>query len=361
MRKIKLCFIPLLFIWIAGCNTPDPETQQDISAADEVVQSYVEDHNIPGMSVSVYRDGEIIWSKGYGYLNIEDQVAVDPASTLFRIGSVSKTYTATGAGLLFQDEKLDPEQPVQTYVPDFPEKQYEITVEQVAGHIAGIRHYRGNEFMSDKKYTSITEGLEIFKDDTLLFEPGTDYSYSSYGWNLISAVIEGASGQKFLPFMADEVFGPLNMTNTMPDYADQDIPNRTLFYVYNDSTDTNEEAPYVDNSYKWAGGGFLSTTEDMTQFGKAHLSAGFLDQKTLDRFMAPLQTSDGESTGYGFGWSTIIDSEGNEWKGHSGGSVGGSTMFLLHPENEVVIAFAINRSGASMADLRDELAKIFID
>lgn len=360
MKKSLSALLLILFSFSQAC-TVDTETQEDIAAAEEVVQSYYEEHNIPGMSVSVYREGDIIWSQGFGYMDVENEVPVDPRTTLFRIGSVSKTYTATGAGLLYQEGKLDPDQSVQTYVPDFPEKQYEITVEQVAGHIAGIRHYRGNEFMSDKIYTSITEGLEIFKDDTLLFEPGTDYSYSSYGWNLISAVIEGASGQKFLPFMTDEVFGPLNMPNTMPDYANQDIPNRTLFYEYNDSTDTNEEAPYVDNSYKWAGGGFLSTTEDMTHFGKAHLSAGFLDQKTLDRFMAPLQTSDGESTGYGFGWSTIIDSEGNEWKGHSGGSVGGSTMFLLHRENEVVIAFAINRSGAPMANLRDELAKIFID
>ncbi|MFD2531236.1 serine hydrolase domain-containing protein [Gracilimonas halophila] len=361
MKKITFYVIPLLFIWISGCNTPDPEIQQDISAADEVLQTYVEEHDIPGMSVSVYRGGEVIWSKGYGYMDVENQVPADPASTLFRIGSVSKTYTASGAALLFQDGKLDPNEPIQTYVPDFPEKEFEITVEQVAGHIAGIRHYRGDEFMSDKKYTSITEGLEIFKDDSLLFEPGTDYSYSSYGWNLISAVMEGASGQDFLPFMETQVFDRLNLTNTMPDHADQDIPNRTLFYVYDDSAESNQEAPYVDNSYKWAGGGFLSTTEDMVRFGEAHLTNEFLTAETLDRFMAPLQTLDGESTGYGFGWSTFIDSEGNEWKGHSGGSVGGSTMFFLHRENGVVVAFAINRSGAPMGDLRDELAKIFID
>lgn len=294
-------------------------------------------------------------------MNVEDQVPVDPSSTLFRIGSVSKTFTAAGAALLYQEGKLDPKEPVRTYVPGFPEKAHELIVEQVAGHIAGIRHYRGDEFMSDKKYTSVTEGLDIFKDDTLLFEPGTDYSYSSYGWNLISAVMEDAAGEEFLPFMETQVFDRLNLENTMPDYADQQITNRTLFYVYDDSTKSNKVAPYVDNSYKWAGGGFLSTTEDMVQFGEAHLSSYFLTRETLDRFMAPLQTSDGESTGYGFGWSTFIDSEGNEWKGHSGGSVGGSTMFFLHRKNGVVIAFAINRSGAPMSDLRDKLAKIFID
>lgn len=351
-----------LAVQFSGCTSQVNQNDvEDISAADSTVQVYYEEQNIPGMSVSVYRNGKIIWSEGYGYMDVEQQIPVDPKSTLFRIGSVSKTYTAAGAGLLYQRGLLDFSEPVQTYVPDFPEKEYEVTVEQVAGHIAGIRHYRGEEFMSDKKYETVTEGLEIFKDDSLLFEPGTDYSYSSYGWNLLSAVMEGASGQEFLPFMQEQVFSELNLQNTMPDHADQEIPNRTLFYVYDDSTQTNVEAPYVDNSYKWAGGGFLSTTEDMIRFGEAHLSTEFLNQEALDRLMRPLQTSDGESTGYGIGWSTFIDSEGTEWKGHSGGSVGGSTMFFLHPENKVVIAFAINRSGASMGDLRDELGKIFID
>jgi|AntRauTorcE11897_2_1112592.scaffolds.fasta_scaffold00093_17 CubicO group peptidase (beta-lactamase class C family) len=361
MRSSLPILLLILFTSFLSACTVDKELQEDIAAAEEIVQTYYEEHDIPGMSISVYREGDIVWSRGFGYMDVENEKPVDPSSTLFRIGSVSKTYTAAGAGLLIQQEEIDTKEPVQTYVPDFPEKEYEITVEQVAGHIAGIRHYRGNEFMSDKKYTSITEGLEIFKEDTLLFEPGTDYSYSSYGWNLISAVMEGASGQEFLPFMETRVFDRLNMTNTFPDHANQNTPNRTLFYVYNDSTESNEGAPYVDNSYKWAGGGFLSTTEDMIRFGEAHLTNEFLNQETIDHLMKPLQTSDEESTGYGFGWSTFIDSEGNEWKGHSGGSIGGSTMFFLHRENGVVVAFAINRSGAPMADLRDELAKIFID
>ncbi|MEX0720938.1 MAG: serine hydrolase domain-containing protein [Balneolaceae bacterium] len=357
MKKAFPILLISLFTFFLACT--DQETKEDITAADKVVQAYFEEHELPGMSVSVYRDGGIIWSQGFGFQDVENQVAINPATTLFRIGSVSKTFTSAGAGILFAQGKLDLLQPVQVYVPDFPEKKYEITVEQVAGHIAGIRHYRGSEFMSSKKYSSITEGLKFFKDDTLLFEPATDYSYSSYGWNLISAVIEGASGKEFLPFMQEDIFKRLNLENTMPDFAEQEIPNRTKFYDYIDSV--NVESPYVDNSYKWAGGGFLSTTEDMARFGAAYFTDDFLNKEIRDRFMAPLQTSDGESTGYGIGWSTFIDSEGDEWKGHSGGSVGGSTMFLMHPDNEVVIAFAINRSGAAMADLRDDLAKIFID
>ncbi|MTI87780.1 MAG: beta-lactamase family protein [Balneolaceae bacterium] len=355
----RLLFILSFFVICTSLFAQDVETEQDILDAERIVKGYYDEYNIPGMSVSVYRDGEIIWSKGFGYMDVEKKIPVNPAKTLFRIGSVSKTYTAAGVGVLIQRDKLDLEEEVQTYVPHFPEKEYAITVEQVAGHIAGIRHYRGDEFMSSKRYETIDEGLEIFEDDTLLFEPGTNYSYSSYGWNLISAVIEGASGQDFLSFMEKEVFEAMNLNHTMPDYAYKEIPNRTRFYIYDDGE--NIEAPYVDNSYKWAGGGFLSTTEDMIRFGEAHLSAGFLNQETLDRLMAPLSTNDGESTNYGIGWRTMTGPDGSRWLGHSGGSVGGSTMFIIHPEKKVIIAFAINRSNAPLGDLVGKLPVVFID
>lgn len=351
----------LLFLALTGPLVFGQEVavQEDIAEAERVVKSYYNEHDIPGMSVSVYRDGEIIWSRGFGFMDLTTRLPVDPDETLFRIGSVSKTYTAAAVGVLVQRGKMDLEESIHTYVPNFPKKNYDFTVEQVAGHLAGIRHYRDDEFMSDVRYNTVTAGLEIFKEDTLLFEPGTSYSYSSYGWNLVSAAIEGASGEEFLSFMETDVFQPLEMDNTMPDYAYREIPNRTKFYIYEDGE--NQEAPYVDNSYKWAGGGFLSTTEDMIKFGEAHLSTDFLNQETLDRLMKPLKTDDGETTNYGIGWSTMEMPDGTIWKGHSGGSVGGSTMFLMHLENKVIIAFAINRSSAPLNELRNELAKIFIE
>jgi CubicO group peptidase (beta-lactamase class C family) len=358
MQKFKHLFLLFTLISIPVLGQ-EVAIQDDIAEAERVVESYFYEHEIPGMSVTVYRDDEIIWSRGFGFSDLSTRTPVSPSETLFRVGSVSKTYTAAAVGLLVQEGAMKLNEPIHTYVPNFPKKKYDFTVEEAAGHLAGIRHYRDNEFMSTVRYNTVTAGLEIFKEDTLLFEPGTSYSYSSYGWNLVSAAIEGASGEEFIPFMETEVFQALEMNNTMPDYAYRDIPNRTKFYTYVDGE--NEEAPYVDNSYKWAGGGFLSTTEDMIKFGKAHLSTNFLNKETLDQLMEPLTTDNGETTDYGVGWQTITDTEGNTWKGHSGGSVGGSTMFLMHLENEVIIAFAINRSNAPMNDLRNELAKIFIE
>lgn len=349
----------LFLLLIIPCTLNGQNIQHSIQKADSIAQAFAEDKEVPGMAVSIYKDGQLVFSKGYGYADVAKDIPVNPYLTKFRIGSVSKTITAAGMGVLIEENALDPDQIVQTYVPDFPEKKYPITVRQVAGHLAGIRHYKGSEFMNILSFPTVTDGLKIFKDDPLLFEPGTQYSYSSYGWNLISAVIEGASGEDFLAFMKEHVFDPLGMNNTVPEWAREDIPHKTKFYIWHEAESKNVEAPFVDNSYKWAGGGFIGTTEDLVRFGKAFFDYEYLDKETQHVLMDPQSTSDGETTNYGMGWSTLTHN-GNTWKGHSGGSVGGSTMFMINKEHNMVIAFAINRSSVGFSGLHFKLADAFL-
>src|SRR6266487_880069 len=185
--------------------------------------------NIPGFAIAVAVDGRIVWSEAFGFADVEAQRAATPA-TQFRIGSVSKPLTATAIAQLFELGKLDLDAPVQRYVPTFPVKSAPITTRLVGGHLAGIRHYQGDEFTLNRRFATVTEGLSIFKDDSLLFPPGTRFSYSSYGFNLLGAVVEGASGEEFLAYMSRHVFKPLKMTATAPDKNDSLIPDRTQFY-----------------------------------------------------------------------------------------------------------------------------------
>lgn len=348
----------LLSLLILPLQLFSQDYSRAIEKADSVVQSFVRSTSLPGMSISVFVGENMIWSEGYGFADVENQVPVNPSLTKFRIGSVSKTLTSAGMGVLMQEKMLDPDQIIQTYVPDFPEKKYPITVKQVAGHIAGIRHYNGGEFMSRKLYPTVSSGLEIFKDDPLLFEPGTDYRYSSYGWNLISAVIEGASGKEFLPFMEERVFKPFGMNNTVPEWSNREIPNLTKFYVVGGIG--NMEADFVDNSYKWAGGGFVGTTEDLIRFGKELLDYDFLNEETQEQLMFPQETTNGNSTNYGMGWRSWVNNN-RYWVGHSGGSVGGSTMFLMNKQHRIIIAYTINRSNVGFDSLHFKIADIFIE
>jgi serine beta-lactamase-like protein LACTB len=306
----------------------------------------------------VRKDGRLVWSEGFGSANLEQHVPVTP-STRFRIGSVSKPLTAAALGLLSQQGRLDWDAPVQRYVPGFPVKRYPITVQQVAGHLAGIRHYLPGEFESRKHYNSVLEGLAIFQNDSLLFEPGTKYAYSSYGWNLLSAVVEGASGERFLDFMARHVFGPAGMVHTGADQPDSIIPDRTRFYTRSDSVGPVLNAPYVDNSYKWAGGGFLSTTEDLALFAEQLLAGRLLEPATVTLLWTTQHTSDGKPTEYGIGWGVTRDAHGRRLISHAGGSVGGTANLLIYPEERLIVAVLVN-SDHAFVDAANRYAEPFL-
>src|SRR5437764_2569928 len=216
--------------------------------------------HIPGVQVAVAIDGTLVWSEGFGYADAARRRPVTRA-TQFRIGSVSKPLTAAAVALLYEQGKLDLDAPIQRYVPTFPEKGYPITTRQLAGHLAGIRHYRDREFFQTRHFATVRDGLAIFQDDSLLFPPGTRFSYSSYGWNLVSAVVEGVAGEDFLPYISAHAFRPLGLTHTAPDRTDSVIPDRTPFSDP-DPNGAYHVAPTVDNSYKCAGGGSVSTAED---------------------------------------------------------------------------------------------------
>jgi CubicO group peptidase (beta-lactamase class C family) len=201
------------------------------------------------------------------------------------------------------------------------------------------------EFFQNRHFATVRDGLAIFQDDSLLFPPGTRFSYSSYGWNLVSAVVEGAAGEEFLPYISAHVFRPLGLTHTAPDRSDSLIPDRTQFYDA-DSSGASHVAPPVDNSYKWAGGGFVSTAEDLVKFGSALMAPGFLRRETLDLLFTSQRTSAGEETGYGIGWFVRTDSLGHHWVFHGGSAVGGTAVLGLDRDAHLVMALLTNLSDA---------------
>ena len=362
MKKLSLLYI-LLVILFLGCNQHNRNSEtisfeSAITESNRLIDSLQQNGKISGIDVAVSINGEIVWSEGFGVADLEHNSPVIPGKTRFRIGSVSKPLTAAAVGKLMDIGKINLDSPVQTYVSYFPIKKYPISVRQIAGHVAGIRHYRGNEFLKKNRYNSVESSIAIFSNDSLLFEPGSQFSYSSYGFNLLSAVIEGASKENFLLYIQREVFSPLGMNSTCPDKNDSIIVNRTSFYQL-DSLSNIINAPYVDNSYKWASGGFLSTTHDLIKFGEAHLNPGFLSATTLKELTTSQVLNNGDSTGYGIGWFSSV---GNKIKtfGHGGGSIGGITAFRIYPEEKVIIVMLSNSSNTKYGNVVDRIAKMFL-
>ena len=339
----------------------DMKYAEVIEMARDRFDSVMAANNIPGLSVAVSIDGQVVWSEGFGYANIETGTPVT-ARTKFRIGSVSKPLTAVAVGTLIDDGKLDLDAPVQQYVPAFPEKaKGTVTSRSVGGHLSGIRHYQGTENLSSRKYQTVTQSLEIFKDDTLQTPPGEAYSYSSYGWNLLSAVVEGASGEEFLPFMYENVFGPLDMRNTVAEHMDSIIVGRSGYYWRSgrgmDAPIIN--APYVDNSYKWAGGGFVSTPEDLLKFAHGLMYGDILSEETRNMLWATQHTSDGEATGYGIGFS---DGKAMMHRrvGHGGGSVGGNAWFNMFVDDGVAMAVLTNITNGGYGSVAADIMMAFM-
>jgi CubicO group peptidase (beta-lactamase class C family) len=248
---------------------------------------------------------------------------------------------------------------VQRYIPSFPDKGKTITTKQLLGHLSGIRHYGRSEFFNQHHYKSVSEALTIFQSDSLLFAPGTNYGYSSYGYVLASAVIENISGKDFLRHLKEDVFDPLYLMSISPDYNDTLDTSQAKPYSL-DSLNNRIIGPFNEYSNRWAAGGFLSTSEDLVRFGSSLLKDGFLNAETRKLLFTSQKTSQGKETGVGLGWRINKDSLGNQYFHHGGESIGGRAFLMIYPSSRIVVALLANLTFARIREKEAlELAKIF--
>jgi CubicO group peptidase (beta-lactamase class C family) len=360
MKILQNLLALILILGLFSCEQAKSQFAEPIAKAEQLTDSFMAANQIPGLAITVSVKGKNVLSKGFGYANLESQTKVDPAKTKFRIGSISKPVSADALIQLWAENKLQLDSSIQYYIPDFPKKKGKISSRLVAGHLAGIRHYKGLEFLSSTHYNNIDDALEIFENDPLISIPGEEYHYSSYGWNLLSRVVEKASGEEFLAYMQKHVFDPLEMKNTVADHTDSIISNRTGFYQRSENNMV-VNGPFVDNSIKWAGGGFLSTSEDIVRFANAHVKEGYLSQKQIDELTRSQQTSDGKKTGYGIGWASGTDKQGKYYYGHSGGSIGATTHMIIYPKEEVVVVVLTNMSSVRFNSFSHDIARLFME
>ena len=306
--------------------------------AEKILYYLIQEEIIPGASVTVTKKGKIIWQGGYGYADISKKTPVDPQKTIFRVASMSKAITGVLLACLQEQKKFDWNLSLYEYVPNFPPKPFDFTIKQLAGHLAGIRSYKANEYTLNKKY-SIEEGIDLFKDDILQSAPGTKFLYSSYGINLISLAIEKCLNKKFEDIAKDEVFKPLNMWRTFPDrgkiITDEAIP-------YTRTKKGLDKATEVNNYFKLAGGGFLSTSHDIAKMGTAIERHSFLSQAVENEMLKKQCTTDDVEINYGIGWQNQRDWNGRDYFGHTGMGVGGFGWLSVYPNEQVVIVMLFN-------------------
>jgi serine beta-lactamase-like protein LACTB, mitochondrial len=327
---------------------------------EDVIAKFMAANKIPGLSVSVVEGGRVVWSEGFGAANLEDDVPAT-SQTLYRLASISKSLTATAVMQLWERGKLDLDAPIQKYCPAFPKKPQIITTRELLGHLGGIRHYKsgsqddpeiGNTIYFDDP---IAAGIKFFANDPLVAPPGTHFHYSTQGYTLVGCAIEGASGEKYVDYMRENIFLPASMTSTQTDDHYAIIPHRTDFYAKNKSGAVVNAAP-LDSSYKIPGGGWLSSAEDMGRFEVAILTGKLLKPPTLALMWTPQKPSDGSKDDYGLGWG--IDEHARVVTvGHGGSQQGTSTFFMIAPAQGEGIAVLMNIEDADASALATDLLK----
>ncbi len=294
---------------------------------------------IPAMSATVIDDGQVALSRGFGLANITAATPATP-ETRFRVGSVSKLFTAVALMRLVEQGRVDLDAPLRSYLTPYPASWPDVTLRQLAGHSAGVRHYGDDEFFSQSEYATLRDAMGIFDADTLRFAPGTRYGYSSYGYNTIGAAMEAVTGEDFPVLMQRLVFEPLGMTHTVVDSVGRPMPARATLY---DIGDSEVEPARADNlSSRWPSGGYLSSTADLARFGRAVLAPGFLSQESLTTMLTPQILTGGDTTTVGIGWRIGIDDAGRRYFHHGGTSNGGSAFLLVFPDENLIVAMAAN-------------------
>ena len=353
--KHILASLIILFTSVGFNLNTETSGDYKIRAAKKLAKKFLRQQGIPGMSISVSKKEALIWSEGFGYAKRKPKVKVEPNKTLFRIASISKSITALTLAKLIDDKLINLNESIYTYLPNFPKKAYDFTVKELGGHRAGIRHNKDNEFTLNKKM-SITKGLELFKNDSLLFEPSTQFSYNTFGYVLLSEIMQKASKTDFNDLVKNSVFKPLGMTNTMLDDSEINVPNTTNFYKKKRVLSVP-----VANEYKVAGGGFLSTSEDLIKFGEEIISPKIVSKEALSEMISSQKLKSGKITGYGIGFSVECTKNNTHKYYHTGGGVGSSTILLIYPKEGVVISVLTNRSGVDMEVFGEALEAVFVD
>lgn len=351
----------LVVAFFGFCCSSSAADQPPVSSAiDDLVKEQIRSYKIPGLSIAVMRQNQLIFSRSYGMADVEYQIPVTPR-TLFRIGSITKPITATAAMILAERGQLDLDVSVQRYCPTFPEKAWLVTTRELLAHTAGVRAFRMEngttpELLSTAHYDRVSESIQLFASDPLAFRPGTQYEYSNYGYDLVGCALEGASGKPFEDLLRSVVFQPAGMSATRIDNVVQIIANRSRSYTHA-KDGTIQNAKSIDLSNRIPAAGILSTADDMAHFSIALESEKLLSPESLQAMWTEQATVSGKVTGYGLGWM-IRSHHGKIAAAHTGEQPGSSTILYLMPSGRVSFVVLANADAAGLWKLADRLADL---
>ncbi|MEO8680950.1 MAG: serine hydrolase [Vicinamibacterales bacterium] len=318
-----------------------PSFAQDTARMEQVIQSYVKNRTFMG-TVLVARGADVVLSKGYGSANLEWDVPNTP-STKFRIGSLTKQFTAASILLLEERGKLKVDDPITKYLPDAPPEWGRITIYNLLTHTSGIPNFTALPEYNTLKATNTTVDKTIasFKDKPLDFGPGEKMSYSNSGYLVLGYVIEKVTGGSYGKFVLDNIFTPLAMKDSGYDSTTTVIARRASGYAPSATGVVN--AGYVHMSIPHAAGALYSTTGDLLKWEQGLFGGKLLSAASLQKMTTPFKND------YAFGLTSRLD-KGRRIIWHNGGIDGFNSSMAYYPDTKTVVVVLANLNGP-VADL----------
>jgi len=370
---VRLALLALVSLLSSGSLQAQSEAEGHGQAIRRYLEQVRNETGAPGISAAVGLEGEIVFSGGVGYAELDNLTPAD-GGTVWNVGSVSKVLAGVAVMQLVERGTVSLEDPIQKYVGSYPEKRATITLEHILTHTSGIRHYRDGEFgpyglYEARHFDDINEAIEHFRNDPLLFEPGAFYFYSSHAFNLLQGVVETASGLAFEEYMRQFVWEPAGMLSSSFDVPSRIVHKRGRGYVRNDRG-VLENAPYVDPSYKYAGGGMLSTADDLVRFGQAINNGTLMKPETVAEMFAvhvdPVMEfePEGEPVKQDFKMALgfqLDEDAGGRWYINKTGTVKGTRSVIIdYPEYQLVVALQANVLPFDAKKHAEALAQMFL-
>lgn len=350
-------FFPAIFFtfssfFLCSCNSSNYETEIDQIFADYNLE------NVPGAAVAVFKDSEIIFSKGYGLANLEDNTRIN-SSTNFRLASITKQFTAMSILILSEQGKLSLNDNLSKFFPDFPSYADDITIEHLLQHTSGILAYEN--YIDDTVTVQLKDKdvLEIvMAQDSTYFEPGSQHRYSNSGYAVLAMIIEKISGLTFAEFLKENIFDPVGMTNTVAfEEGISEVPHRS--YGYND---TDSGIVFSDQSLTSAvlgDGGIYTSINDMQKWDLALSQYKLISSSLQEEAWTKGKTSAGEVFDYGYGWR-LDEYDNRITRYHTGGTCGFSNVYFRFPESNISVLVLINIRDKPKKELGQKVADLFL-
>jgi CubicO group peptidase (beta-lactamase class C family) len=353
----KYSFLLILELLLVACS--QKAKIEKLSIYDSLLQSHFLS-NGPGAVALIVNNGKVIYSRAFGMANIELAVPMD-TTKLFRIGSITKQFTASAILKLVEEGKLSLKDEITKFIPDYPTRGYHITIEHLLTHTSGIKSYTDmSEWTEEVQKRSFTPRSLIgwFRDQPSDFAPGEEFRYNNSAYCILGYIIEKVSGKSYASYLQDEIFTPLGLKHTFYDSTNVIIPNRAN--GYEKTNGSIENARYLDMSQPYSAGALLSNASDLYKWTKAVMEGKLIPNELRSRAQTPYKLNNGKLINYGYGWF-LLNIKGVPSIEHGGGINGFSTYCLYLPSRDIFVTLLTNCTHTEVADLAVKMAALALN